>query len=133
MILLAEDNEINIETMSDYLRAKGYRLSIARSGTEAIERAKADKPDLILMDIQMPDLDGLEATRGIRSMADSMVARIPIIAVTALAMPGDRERCLKAGANDYFSKPVNFKTLLSAIEVRCTRSNQYSTAHDENK
>jgi CheY-like chemotaxis protein len=133
LILLAEDNEINVETMSDYLRAKGYRLSIARSGREAIERAKADKPDLILMDIQMPDVDGLEATRGIRSMVDSGVARIPIIAVTALAMPGDRERCLKAGANDYFSKPVNFKTLLSAIEVRCTSSNQYSTAHDENK
>jgi PAS domain S-box-containing protein len=133
LILLAEDNEINVETMSDYLRAKGYRLSIARSGREAIERAKADKPDLILMDIQMPDVDGLEATRGIRSMLDSRVSRIPIIAVTALAMPGDRERCLNAGANDYFSKPVNFKTLLSAIEVRCTRSNQYSTAHDENK
>jgi PAS domain S-box-containing protein len=133
LILLAEDNELNVETMSDYLRAKGYRLSIARSGREAIERAKADNPDLILMDIQMPDVDGLEATRGIRSMVDLGVARIPIIAVTALAMPGDRECCLKAGANDYFSKPVNFKTLLSAIEARCARSNQYSTAHDEYK
>jgi PAS domain S-box-containing protein len=117
LILLAEDNEMNIETVSDYLHAKGYRITIARSGTEAIQRAQEDKPDLILMDIQMPDLDGLEATRRIRSDSDVRLARTPIIAVTALAMPGDRERCLQAGANDYFSKPVNFREMLAAIET----------------
>ena len=108
---------MNIETVSDYLHAKGYRISIARSGIEAIQRAQEDKPDLILMDIQMPDLDGLEATRRIRSDSDVRLARTPIIAVTALAMPGDRERCLQAGANDYFSKPVNFREMLAAIET----------------
>ena len=85
------------------------------------------------MDIQMPDVDRLAATRGIRSMADSGLARTPIIALTALAMPDDRERCLAAGVSDYFSKPVNFKTLLSAIEGRCPRSNQYPTPDNENK
>jgi CheY-like chemotaxis protein len=117
LILLAEDNEMNIETVSDYLHAKGYRITIARSGTEAIQRAQEDKPDLILMDIQMPDLDGLEATRRIRSDSNVRLAKTPIIAVTALAMPGDRERCLQAGANDYFSKPVNFREMLAAIEA----------------
>ena len=116
LILLAEDNEMNIETVSDYLHAKGYRITLARSGVEAIQRAQEDKPDLILMDIQMPDLDGLEATRRIRSDPDVRLAKTPIIAVTALAMPGDRERCLQAGANNYFSKPVNFRELLAAIE-----------------
>ncbi|MEO8428955.1 MAG: ATP-binding protein, partial [Verrucomicrobiota bacterium] len=117
LILLAEDNEMNIETVTDYLHAKGYRITIARSGAEAIQRAREDKPDLILMDIQMPDLDGLEATRRIRSDSDVRLARTPIIAVTALAMPGDRERCLQAGANNYFSKPVNFREMLAAIEA----------------
>jgi len=115
LILMAEDNEDNITTVLDYLEAQGYRVIIARNGEEAIERAKEDKPHIILMDIQMPELDGLEATRRLR--ADSAFAGIPIIALTALAMPGDREKCLDAGATEYLSKPVSLRNLVKTIEA----------------
>lgn len=95
LILLAEDNEANVSTIVAYLQAKGYRLTLAKNGEEAVAFAKAAPPDLILMDIQMPVMDGLEATRQIRQ--DPTLANVPIIALTALAMAGDRERCLAAG------------------------------------
>jgi CheY-like chemotaxis protein len=113
LILLAEDNEANISTLMDYLQIHEFRVSLARNGIEAVQMAKQQKPDLILMDIQMPEMDGLEATRQIH--ADAELASIPIIALTALAMPGDRERCLAAGAKDYLTKPVNLKTLVNII------------------
>jgi CheY-like chemotaxis protein len=109
LILLAEDNEANVSTFSSYLSAKGYRLIMAKDGEEAIALAKAHTPDIILMDIQMPKLDGLEATKQIR--LDPNLVNIPIIAITALAMTGDRERCLEAGANDYLAKPIKLKQL----------------------
>jgi PAS domain S-box-containing protein len=115
-LLLAEDNEINIATMQDYLSAKGYHVVIARNGAEAVARARETQPAVILMDIQMPGMDGLEATRRIRTQAK--LAHVPIMALTALAMPGDRERCLAAGADDYLSKPVSLKQLAAAIEAR---------------
>jgi PAS domain S-box-containing protein len=115
-ILLAEDNETNIRFISEYLAAKGYRTAVARNGNEVIERAGEERPDLILMDIQMPVMDGLEATCRIRANAD--LKNIPIIALTALAMNGDREQCLSAGANDYMSKPVNLKELIKKIEAQ---------------
>jgi PAS domain S-box-containing protein len=113
-ILLAEDNETTIALMEDYLAQRGYEVVVARNGAEALTRAQETPPDLILMDIQMPGIDGLEATRRIRS--DERLGAILIIALTALAMPGDRERCLEAGANDYLTKPVSLRTLLAAIE-----------------
>jgi PAS domain S-box-containing protein len=113
LILLAEDNEANLITISSYLTAKGFILLLARNGKEAIALSQSQKPDLILMDIQMPDLDGLEAIKQIR--LDPNLAKIPIIALTALAMPSDRDRCLNAGANDYLSKPVKMKELVKAI------------------
>jgi PAS domain S-box-containing protein len=115
-ILLAEDDETNLGVMSDYVSAMGYRVVVARDGHEAIRRAREERPDVILMDIQMSGLDGLEAIRRIR--AEAGLAKTPIIALTALAMPGDRERCLEAGANDYLSKPVGLRNLLSAIEAQ---------------
>ncbi|MFL5802378.1 MAG: PAS domain S-box protein [Roseiflexaceae bacterium] len=115
-ILLAEDNEANITTMLDYLRAKGYQVVVARNGAEAITRAREVRPAVILMDIQMPGMDGLEAIRRIRTQRN--VAQTPIIALTALAMPGDRERCLAAGADDYLSKPVSLKRLAMAIQAQ---------------
>ncbi len=114
-ILLADDNEDNINLFQDYLQATGYQVVVARNGKEALERTQEDKPDLILMDIQMPEMDGLEATRCLR--ADATLAPIPIITITALAMPGDRERCMAAGADDYLSKPVQLEKLLKTIQV----------------
>jgi nitrogen fixation negative regulator NifL len=114
LILLAEDNEDNISSISDYLLLRQYRVIIARHGAEALERAKEEHPDIILMDIQMPVMDGLEAIQHLRM--DSDLKNVPIIALTALAMPGDRERCLAAGANEYLSKPVPLKPLIQMIE-----------------
>jgi PAS domain S-box-containing protein len=113
LILLAEDNEANIDTIGIYLQAKGYNLVIANNGLEALELANLHQPNLILMDIQMPVMDGLESIRQIR--ANPTLAHIPIIALTALAMPGDKEKCLNAGATDYLSKPVKLKNLVNKI------------------
>ncbi|WP_286391872.1 response regulator [Pseudanabaena mucicola] len=114
LVLLAEDSEANIISISTYLHAKEYRLVVAKNGEEAIALAKSQRPNLILMDIQMPRLDGLEAIRQIR--LDPNLVHIPIVALTALAMSGDRKRCLEAGANEYLSKPVKLKELSLAIE-----------------
>lgn len=113
-ILLAEDNEVNRVTLSDYLAAQGYEVKVACQGQEALQIAAEWRPDLIIMDIHMPGLDGLEVIRRLR--ADATFAATPIIAVTALAMPGDRERCLSAGANDYFAKPIRLRRLVERIE-----------------
>jgi Response regulators consisting of a CheY-like receiver domain and a winged-helix DNA-binding domain len=114
VILLAEDKAANIMTIGDYLENYGFEVVVAHDGLEAIEKAEAIKPDLILMDIQMPVLDGLEAMAHLRR--DPAFKSTPIIALTALAMPGDRERCLEAGANEYMSKPVSLKMLRQTIE-----------------
>jgi signal transduction histidine kinase/CheY-like chemotaxis protein len=113
-ILLAEDNPSNILMIGEYLEDHGYEIINAHDGMEAIEQAQKTNPKIILMDIQMPAMDGLEAIRHLRS--DSRFDSTPIIALTALAMPGDRERCLEAGANEYLSKPVSLKKLLKTIE-----------------
>ena len=114
LILLAEDNEANIATLTAYLTALNYRVVIARNGEEAVAMAKAHSPDAIVMDIQMPRMDGLTAIRLIRT--DPQIAAIPIIALTALVMEGDRERCLEAGANEYLTKPIMFQQLNKAIQ-----------------
>ncbi|HNB50886.1 MAG TPA: ATP-binding protein, partial [Anaerolineales bacterium] len=113
-ILLVEDNPTNILAIGDYLDAKGYSLVYAHDGLEALAKAAESAPDLILMDIQMPKMDGLEATRRLR--ADPQFATTPIIALTALAMVGDEERCLAAGATGYMSKPVRMTELVNIIE-----------------
>jgi PAS domain S-box-containing protein len=115
LILLAEDNEENITMTQEYLAINGCRVEVVRNGLDAVAVARELKPALILMDIQMPGMDGMEATRRIR--ADETLAHIPIIALTALAMSGDRERCLEAGANEYLSKPVRLRKLLEIIRA----------------
>jgi PAS domain S-box-containing protein len=115
LILLAEDNSMNISTISSYLEAKGYRLVVANNGQEAVELVQAVCPDLVLMDIQMPGMDGFEAMQEIRR--DPQFADLPIIALTALAMTGDRERCIAAGASDYISKPIKLKHLSQTIQI----------------
>jgi PAS domain S-box-containing protein len=114
-ILLAEDNESNILAIQDTLADHGYMVTVARNGREAIAIAEESPPDLILMDIQMPQMDGIEATRRLRTKPEFV--SVPIIALTALAMPGDRERCLESGANEYISKPVSPKELRKIIET----------------
>ena len=113
-ILIAEDNEANTISVTSYLQAKGYYCVIAQNGQEAINLARIHHPQLILMDIQMPEMDGITATKQIRN--EPILADIPIIALTALAMTGDREKCLEAGANDYLSKPYQLKYLAKVIE-----------------
>jgi CheY-like chemotaxis protein/anti-sigma regulatory factor (Ser/Thr protein kinase) len=113
IILLAEDNMANVLTIGDYLESHDFQVVVAHNGLEAIDKANENNPDIILMDIQMPAMDGLEAIR--RLCATPGFADTPIIALTALAMPGDRERCIEAGANEYMSKPLNLKKLLHAI------------------
>ena len=113
LVLLAEDNEANVHALSDFLEHQGYTLIVAHTGREAMDLAKSARPDIILMDIQMPDMDGLEAIRNLR--ADRDLGKIPIIAVTALVLPGDRERCLSVGANDFVGKPISIRDLTNAI------------------
>jgi len=114
-ILLAEDNEATIVSLRDYLEGYGYEVVSAHDGLEARAKAEQIKPHLILMDIQMPVMDGLEAIKRLR--ADARFAATPIIALTALSIPGDRERCFEAGANEYLNKPVKLKMVLNSIET----------------
>jgi signal transduction histidine kinase len=113
-ILLVEDNEANIKSISSYLNVKGYHTILARNGLEAINMAQSHLPELILMDIQMPKMDGLEAIRHIRNYPP--LWDVPIVALTALAMSGDREKCLEAGATDYLSKPFKLTQLATTIQ-----------------
>ena len=115
LILVADDNEINLMTISDYLRANQLRVIQARDGLEAVKMVRQHAPSLVLMDIQMPLMDGLDAIAHLR--ADDQYAKIPIIALTSRAMVGDRERCIAVGANDYLSKPVNMKQLVKTIHA----------------
>jgi CheY-like chemotaxis protein len=113
LILLAEDNKTNIETFMLYLTHSGYEIAIANDGIEAVNLAQSLQPDLILMDIQMPGMDGFESISKIRQIPEIM--HVPIVALTALAMPGDREKCLTSGADRYLSKPAKLKQLRQAI------------------
>ncbi|VAW40068.1 hypothetical protein MNBD_CHLOROFLEXI01-4843, partial [hydrothermal vent metagenome] len=114
LILLVEDNETNIETVSDYLSAWGFRLTIARSGIEALQQVEVEKPYLVLMDIQLSGIDGLTAVRHLRQR--DAYKNIPIVALTSLAMRGDKERCLAAGANEYIYKPIPLRQLVMVID-----------------
>ena len=115
VVLLVEDNEMNRDMLSRRLEKKGYAISIAVDGLQALERAATDLPDLILMDLSLPEIDGWEATR--RLKADPATRHIPVIALTAHAMSGDRERALKAGCNDFDTKPVDLPRLLEKMQA----------------
>ena len=119
-ILLVEDNEMNRDMLSRRLARKGYEVSIAVDGKQGVEMARADVPDLILMDMSLPVLDGWEATRQLKG-ADA-TRRIPVIALTAHAMSGDRERALEAGCDDYDTKPIELARLLEKIESMLKRT-----------
>lgn len=115
-VLLAEDHEDSAVMICDYLRLRGFRVLHAKDGEEALFLARNGRPNLILMDVQLPQIDGLEVIRHIRTAPD--LATVPIIALTALAMPGDRERCLAAGASAYLCKPIRFADLAQTIAIQ---------------
>ncbi len=114
-VLLVEDNEVNRDMLSRRLIRRGFDILIAIDGAEGIKMAQSNQPDLILMDMSLPVIDGWEATQQIKALA--VTRHIPIIALTAHAMAGDRDRCLQAGCDDYDTKPIEFARLLSKIEV----------------
>ena len=113
-LLLVEDNELNRDMLSRRLIRKGYEVVIAVDGEEGVEKALADLPDLILMDISLPILDGWQATRRLKAAPESR--SIPIIALTAHAMSGDRGQAIAAGCDDYDTKPIEFAHLLDKIQ-----------------
>ncbi len=115
-ILLVEDDKINQILMEQWIKMKGYRLCIANNGVEALEKVGAQKFDIILMDIQMPQMDGIETTKRIRSIEKETEAHVPIIALTACALKGDKEKFLSAGMDYYLTKPVDFDELSSLID-----------------
>jgi len=116
-ILVVEDNDKNMKLFRDVLLAKGYRTLEATTGEEAIALAAEHSPDLVLMDIQLPDIDGVEALGRLR--ANGRTASVPVLALTAQAMEGDRERFLAAGFDGYVSKPVNISEFVATVKRYC--------------
>ena len=116
-ILVVEDNEKSMKLFRDVLLATGHRTLEATTGERAVELATEHSPDLVLMDIQLPDIGGIEAL--VRLRADTRTASVPVVALTAQAMEGDRERFLAAGFDDYLSKPVNVADLIATVKRYC--------------
>ncbi|HJQ26646.1 MAG TPA: response regulator [Blastocatellia bacterium] len=114
-ILLVEDNEMNRDMLSRRLQRRGFEVLIAVNGEDGIRMARDEKPDLILMDMSLPVIDGWEATRQLK--ADPATATLPVIALTAHAMSGDRQQAIDAGCDDYDTKPIEFPRLLAKIEA----------------
>ncbi len=119
-ILLVEDNEMNRDMLSRRLLRRGYEVVIAVDGKEGVERAAADAPDLVVMDLNLPVIDGWQATRQIK--AGPATRHIPVIALTSHAMAGDRERAMEAGCDDYDVKPIEFDRLLAKMEALLGRA-----------
>ena len=117
-ILVVEDNELNIDMLERRLKKRGYEVVVAVNGADACEKAQSELPDLILMDMHLPVIDGWEATRLIK--ADAKTSAIPVIALTADAMSGDREKALEAGCDEYETKPLDFEQLLAKMETLLT-------------
>jgi CheY-like chemotaxis protein len=118
-VLLVEDNEMNRDMLSRRLIRKGFEVTVALDGAEALQAALAEVPALILMDMSLPVMDGWEATRRIK--AEAATAAIPVIGLTAHAMDGDREKCLAAGCDDYDTKPVDLPRLLEKMHAQLSR------------
>jgi two-component system, cell cycle response regulator DivK len=125
-ILLVEDNEMNRDMLSRRLARKGYEVSIAIDGHQGLAMALRGEFDLVLMDLSLPEMDGWAATRRLR--ADPRGRSLPVIALTAHAMPGDREKALEAGCDEYDSKPVDFPQLLAKIEAMLNGSSRTGEA-----
>ena len=113
-ILIVEDNPLNMRLMEMTLRGKGYTLVEATNGEEALDKAAKEKPSLIIMDMQLPTISGIEVTQRLRKIPE--LSRIPVVAVTAYAMKGDKEKFIEAGCDAYLSKPINIRELPGFIE-----------------
>ncbi|MBO0902263.1 response regulator [Jiella sonneratiae] len=112
-VMIVEDNELNMKLFRDLLAAHGYDTVQTRSGLEAVDLARANRPDLILMDIQLPEISGLDVTRQLK--ADPELFKIPIVAVTAFAMKGDEERIRQGGCEAYISKPISVNRFMEVV------------------
>jgi two-component system cell cycle response regulator DivK len=114
-VMIVEDNDLNMKLFNDLLRANGYETLPMRNGHEALETLKEARPDLIIMDIQLPEISGLEVTRIIKQ--DDRLRDIPVIAVTAFAMKGDEERIRQGGCEGYLSKPISVSTFVETVKT----------------
>lgn len=121
-LLLVEDNEMNSDMLSRRLQRRGYEVVIAVDGEEGVNLARSEKPDLVLMDMSLPVVDGWDATRRLKAAVET--GCIPILALTAHAMAGDRDKALEAGCDDYDTKPIEFSRLLGKIEVLLGKDGQ---------
>ena len=113
-VLIVEDNELNMKLFNDLLEAHGYETLQAKNGADALKIAAASSPDLIIMDIQLPEISGLQATKELK--ADPKLSKIPVIAVTAFAMKGDEERIRAGGCEDYIAKPISVAGFLDKVK-----------------
>jgi two-component system cell cycle response regulator DivK len=113
-VMIVEDNELNMKLFNDLLRANGYETLPMRNGYEALDALKEHRPDLIIMDIQLPEISGLEVTKRIKQ--DEALRHIPVIAVTAFAMKGDEERIRQGGCEGYLSKPISVSTFIETVK-----------------
>ncbi len=114
-VMIVEDNELNMKLFNDLLEAQGFETVQTSNGLEALDLARAHRPDLILMDIQLPEVSGLEVTKWLKD--DDELARIPVIAVTAFAMKGDEERIRQGGCEAYISKPISVLKFLETVKA----------------
>jgi two-component system cell cycle response regulator DivK len=115
-VMIVEDNELNMKLFNDLLRANGYNTLPMRNGYEALDALKEHRPDLIIMDIQLPEISGLEVTKRIKQDPDVTLRAIPVIAVTAFAMKGDEERIRQGGCEGYLSKPISVASFIAAVK-----------------
>lgn len=123
-ILIVEDNELNMRLFNDLLEAQGYEIIQARQGIEALKQARQHLPDLILMDIQLPEISGLEVTKWIKE--DEELKTIPVIAVTAFAMKGDEQRIRESGCEGYIAKPISIGSFLETVKKQLEASDKRS-------
>ncbi|MCH7729374.1 MAG: response regulator, partial [Planctomycetes bacterium] len=129
-ILLAEDNFINQKLALGLLEPEGHEVTVVTNGAEAVQAVMSNDFDLVLMDVQMPELDGFDATRQIREHEKQTSTHLPIIAMTAHAMKGDRERCLEAGMDDYLAKPIRITELFGKLAALATETDRVATSEE---
>ena len=126
LVMIVEDNALNAKLFRDLLEAHGYRTLHTRDGMTAMDLARSEKPDLILMDIQLPEVSGIEVTRWLKS--DAELKGIPVIAITAFAMKGDEERIREGGCEDYISKPISVNLFISTVRKHLDPAETQPTA-----